>query len=139
MVDGNKYELSCHPYEPCTYIKGESCFVAIHNAFDPEVVLKCFSRKEPVDTITGNIYDPESFCQLLAFALKHFSDTDISYLEGSIAVAKMEELGITSPERAVYCKDLGIRKISDAFSHSKKLTKRVMYTTDGRVYLRIKE
>ena len=68
----------------------------------------------------------------------NFRDTDIGYLEGAMAVARMKELDITSPEKAVEVQSLGLRKISERFSHSRKLDERVMYTAQGKVYLKIR-
>ena len=140
VADEKHYELSCHPYEPCTYIKEGGVPVAvIHNAFDPDAVLKAFSCGKTVEAITGKQYTPKEFCVMLAFAAERLFDTDIGYVEGAIAVEKLKVLGAISPETAVYCADIGVRTISDRFSHSKKLTERVMYTEDGKVYLRIKK
>ena len=137
-VDGKIYLLSCHPYEPCTYIKDNGVLVAvIHNAFDPIVVLKAFAKGNTVDSISGKVYEPKEFCEMLAFVANNLYDTDISYVEGAMAVEKLKTMGATSPETAVDVKDLGVRAISDRFSHSKKLTERVMYTEDGKVYVRI--
>lgn len=96
IVDGKMYKLSCHPYEPCTYIKGENCFVVIHNAFDPCVVLESFSQGKIVDSITGKLYKPKNFCQLLAFATEHFNDVDIGYLEKSYLSTNFNSPSISS-------------------------------------------
>ena len=78
-------------------------------------------------------------CRLLAFAAAHCPDCDLGYAEGRIAVERMKALGAFSPETAVSCAELGVRQISDAFSHSRKLTERVMKTEDHRVYVKRKE
>jgi len=137
---GKTYQLFCHPYEPCMYIKdGERLVTVIHNAFDPLFVLKAFAKGDSVIAITGNAYDPKAFCVMLEFAADHFDNTDISYIEGALAVKKLKELGAADPETAVDVKTLGVRTISDRFSHSKKLTERVMYTESGKAYVRVKK
>ena len=139
-ADGKVYSLSCHPYEPCTYIKNGGVLVSvIHNAFDPSVVLNAFAKGKTVDSISGKIYEAKEFCEMLTFAANNLYDTDISYVEGAMAVAKMKAMGAVTPESAVDVRELGVRKISDRFSHSKKLDERVMYTEEGKVYVRIKK
>ena len=139
IIEGRLYRLSCHPYEPCTYINiGNGIFICIHNAFDPLSVVETFARGKTVTSLSGKVYDGKEFCEMLDFMVDHFTDTDISYLEGAIAVNKMKEIGAISPESAVEVEKLGVRKISDNFSHSRKLDERVMYTPDGKAYLRIK-
>ena len=139
VTNGKIYLLSCHPYEPCIYIKNDGVLVTvIHNAFDPSDVLKKFAKGNTVNSISGKEYEAKEFCEMLDFAAtKHF-DTDISYVEGAMAVEKMKAMGATDPETAVDIKDLGVRLISNRFSHSRKLTERVMYRPDGKVYLQIK-
>ena len=133
---GKTYYLSCHPYEPCTYIRDGGTLVSvIHKAFDPDSVMKAFAKGNTVDSITGKVYDAKEFCEMLAFAVNKHYDTDIGYVEGAMAVEKLKALGATSPETAVDVKYLGVRTISDRFSHSRKLTARVMYTGDGKAYL----
>ena len=139
-IDGKCYRLFCYPYEPITYIDmGSGSFVSIHNAFDPYNVIKSFAKGYSVRSISGKEYDAEEFCKMLEFMIDHYTDTDISYLEGAMAVKKLKELSATSPETAVKLQELGVRTISDNFSHSRSLDERVMYTDDGKVYLRIKE
>ena len=139
-ANGKKYSLSCHPYEPCTYIKNSGVLVSlIHNAFDPSVVLKSFAKGKTVNSISGKIYEAKELCEMLAFAANNLYDTDISYVEGAMAVEKLKAMGATGPESAVDIRTLGVRKISDRFSHSKKLTERVMYTEEGKIYVRIKK
>ena len=75
---------------------------------------------------------------MLDFMIDNYSDTDISYLEGAMAIRKMKQLDITSPEKAIEVQSLDLRKISENFSHSRKLNERVMYTADGKVYLKIR-
>ena len=140
IIDGKEYELSCHPYEPCTYIKEDGSLISsIHNAFDPDRVIEAFSKGESVRAITGKAYNAEEFCRVIEYAANNPGDTDISYVEGALAVGKLKSLGATSPERAVDIRVLDVRTISESFSHSKKLKERVMYTEDGKVYLRIKQ
>ena len=138
-ADGKVYSLSCHPGEPCTYIKSNGAPVAvIHNAFDPSVALQAFAKGKTVNSVSGRVYEAKEFCEMLAFAASRFYDTDISYVEGALAVEKLKTMGATDPETAVDIRELGVRKISDRFSRSRKLTERIMYTEDGKVYVRIK-
>ncbi len=139
-ADGREYALSCQPYEPCMYVKQDEKLVcAIHNSFDPDRVFAAFRKEETVESITGKIYDPAEFCEMLAYAVEKIDDADISYVEGGMAVQRLKELGAISPEKAVDLKRLKVRSISDAYSHSKNRKERVMYTEDGKVYLAIKE
>ena len=136
---GKCYRLSCHPYEPCTYIHlGKGIFISVHNAFDPYNVVEAFSRGKSVTSVSGKVYDRKTFCETLEFMIDNYRDADISYLEGAITVQKMKELDISSPEKAVELSTLGVRTISDSFSHSRSRNERVMYTPDGKVYLKIK-
>lgn len=53
-ADGKTYMLSCHPYEPCTYIRdGERLVAVIHNAFDPLDAMKAFAKGKTVTSISG--------------------------------------------------------------------------------------
>ena len=93
-VDGKTYQLSCHPYEPCTYIKeGERLVSVIHNAFDTSYVVEAFSKGETVTSNSGKLYDAKSFCTLIAFAADSLYDTDISYAESALAVKELKESG----------------------------------------------
>ena len=93
-VGGKTYQLSCHPYEPCTYIReGERLVSVIHNAFDTSYVIEAFSKGETVTSISGKLYDAESFCTLIAFAADSLYDTDISYAESALAVKELKESG----------------------------------------------
>lgn len=139
-LDGKCYRLSFHPYGPCTYIEtGDDTYITIHNAFDPYQVIESFAKGSVISSISGVVYDPEDFCIMLHTALKINADSDISYVEGKIAVDKLKKLGAFDPESAVELSQLGVRRISDAFSYSRRLNERVMYTEDGRAYLKIRE
>ncbi len=138
-ADGTTYALSCQPYEPCTCLYRDGALVAaVHSAFDPDAALRAFARGERVAAITGRTYDARRFCELLAFSAQNCVDTDVSWVEGALAVERLKELDATAPDRAVTLRELDVRAISDRFSRSRKLTERVMYTDDGRVYLEIK-
>ncbi len=66
VANGARYELSCHPYEPCLYIAGKGGDkTAVHNAFDPFVVLESFSKGETITSITGREYDARDFCKMV--------------------------------------------------------------------------
>lgn len=66
---GEKFRLTCHPYEPCLYITEESgAMTAVHNAFDPSSVLWAFSKEMTVTSITGFEYDAKDFCRMVEYA-----------------------------------------------------------------------
>ena len=132
------YKITSNPYEPCTYLQNGNVFLVIHNAFEVDSIRYVAIHGGTVESITGNKYDIDRICHFLAFASKHCLSSDIGYVEGKIAIEKMKELGALSPETAIDLKILGIRSISSAFTHSKKLTERVMITEDEKVYVRIK-
>lgn len=68
IIDGNRYELSCHSYEPCTYIytQNEKVNIAMSHAFDLSFVINAF--KAGRNYIGGNQYrdiSPLRFCQII--------------------------------------------------------------------------
>ena len=137
-ANGESYRLSCHPYEPCTRLyRGESLCAAIHNAFTAEEI-RALAKGGAIVAVTGSEYDVGRLCRLLAFAAENCPDCDIGYAEGAVALEGLKALGALSPETAVSPSAVGVRRISDAFSHSKKRKERVMITEEGKVYVRIK-
>ena len=69
IADGKRYALSCHPFEPCLYIKDESgALTVVRNAFDPQAALAAFARGETVESITGREYDALDFCEAVEYA-----------------------------------------------------------------------
>lgn len=69
QADGKQYLLSCHPYEPCLYIRDEAGRLAvIHNAFDPDAVLALLAEGRRFSSISGREYDGADFCRLVCFA-----------------------------------------------------------------------
>ena len=81
IIDGKRYKLTCHPYEPCLYITDESgAMTAVHNAFDPDSVVKTFSRGKTVTSITGREYDPKDFCRMVEYTAD-MVDIQIDYAE----------------------------------------------------------
>ena len=137
---GNLYQIHSHPYEPCTYLVREGNIDAtIHNAFESSTIRRVAEDRQPIRAVTGAEYDADRLCRFLAFATKHCPDHDVSYVEGKMAIEKMKELGATMPETAVGMSELGVRTISNAFSHSKKLAERVMRMENGKVYVQIKK
>ena len=69
IANGEKYILSCHPYDPCLFIDaGQGSKTAVHNAFDPFVVLECFHDGRMITSITGFEYDAKDFCQMVEYA-----------------------------------------------------------------------
>ena len=136
---GNLYQIHSHPYEPCTYLVREGNIAAtIHNAFESSTIRRVAEERKPTRAVTGAEYDADRICRLLAFAARRCPDHDVSYVEGKMAIEKMKEIGATSPERAVRMDELGVRTISNAFSHSKKLAERVVRIENGKVYVQIK-
>ena len=64
-----KFKLTCHPYEPCLYITDEhGVLTAVHNAFDPGVLLDAFRAGNTVTSITGREYTAEDFCRMAEYA-----------------------------------------------------------------------
>ena len=54
------YQLYSHPYEPCLYLyRGDELVCALHNAYNPEHLVKAFSAGETVKTNYGKDYDKE--------------------------------------------------------------------------------
>lgn len=69
IANANKYILSCHPYEPCLYITDcGGSVTAVHNAFDPFVVLEVFSGGDTITSITGFEYSAKDFCRMVEYA-----------------------------------------------------------------------
>ncbi len=91
IADGKKYSLSCHPYEPCLYITDERGFqTAVHNAFDPYVVLDCFHEGKTVSSITGFTYKPKDFCRMVESASK-MGDAGIDDAEEALKTVPEDE------------------------------------------------
>ena len=68
-TNGRIYTLSCHPYEPCLYIKDENgVMTAVHNAFDPSYVIEAFYNGVTVTSITGCEYSAIDFCRMVEYA-----------------------------------------------------------------------
>ena len=68
-IDGKKYTLTGHPYEPCLYITDESgARTVVHNAFLPSEILYLFSRGKRLQAITGKEYDALDFCRMVEYA-----------------------------------------------------------------------
>ena len=137
-ANGESCRLACSPYEPCTYLyQGDSLRAAVHSAFTVEEI-RSLAKGGTATTVTGNEYDVGRLCRLLAFAAENCPDCDIGYAEGALALEELKALGALSPETAVSPSAVGVRKISDAFSHSKRRKERVLYTAEGKAYVRIK-
>ena len=137
-IGEESFRLSCYPYEPCTRLyRGESLLASIHNAFSEEEI-RALAGGGTARAVTGSEYDVGRLCRLLAFAAENCPDCDLGYAEGAVALEGLKALGALSPETAVSPSAVGVRKISDAFSHSKRRKERVLYTPEGKVYVRIK-
>ena len=69
VADGTRYQLTCHPYEPCLYITEEDgTKTAVHNSFDPRSVLYALRKGELLTSITGREYDALDFCRMVEYA-----------------------------------------------------------------------
>ena len=79
LCKGNEsYKLTCHPYEPCTYIEGR----CIHNAFEITYVFESFLDNEKITSISGREYGPKEFCDLLyAMIENNLDNVNIDYVE----------------------------------------------------------
>ena len=71
---GETYRLSSHPYEPCLYLwRGDECACTLHNAYNPEDLVKAFTSGKTVKTNYAKNYDKEfdeaGFCRVLAAAI----------------------------------------------------------------------
>ena len=79
------YQLYSHPYEPCLYLyRGKELVCTLHNAYNPEQLVKAFLAGETVKTNYGKDYDKEfdeaGFCRVLAAALDSgCGDMDLFY------------------------------------------------------------
>ncbi|MBO4477474.1 MAG: HAD family hydrolase [Lachnospiraceae bacterium] len=72
VYHGEKYFISCHPYEPCLYLKqGDKYALTLHNAFTQEEIIKVFRAGQRLRAIDGTTYDETEFCKALAGALDH--------------------------------------------------------------------
>ena len=66
---GRTFTLTCHPYEPCLYIRDEAGrLTAVHNSFDPCAVLERFAEGRTVTSITGFEYGAKDFCRMVEYA-----------------------------------------------------------------------
>lgn len=81
IIDGRRFKLTCHPYEPCLYITDENgLLTAVHNSFDPSSVLAAFASGKIVTSITGREYDAPDFCRMVEYAAG-MVDIQIDYAE----------------------------------------------------------
>ena len=132
-----RYQLSSHGYEPCTYlIDDDGHCTTIHNAFEISDCLQAFVSGRTLEAITGTMYDAAAFCRLLNQAAEFASGSslDIDYLESLQVVAQVRAHGAISKETARTPAELGIKgtKYLNQLLHAKKLGK----TPDGRYYAR---
>ncbi|MBO4566916.1 MAG: hypothetical protein J5695_06790 [Bacteroidales bacterium] len=81
IIGGDRFRLTCHPYEPCLYITdGNGVMTAVHNSFDPDSVLRIFAAGKTVTSITGREYDAKDFCRMVEYA-SGMVDVQIDYAE----------------------------------------------------------
>ena len=81
------YQLYSHPYEQCLYLyRGDELVCTLHNAYNPEQLVKAFSAGETVKTNYGKDYDKEfdeaGFCRVLAAALDSGQD-DMDFFDAA--------------------------------------------------------
>ena len=82
---GESYRLSSHPYEPCLYLwRDDVCVCTLHNAYNPEQLVRAFAAGNTVKTNYGKDFDKEydeaGFCRVLAAALDSGrDDMDLFY------------------------------------------------------------
>ena len=78
---GVRYRMTCHPYEPCLYLRnGEEYVVTLHNAFTTDELLEVFSAGGTLRAIDSTVYDEEAFCRVLATAIeKGLWNVDFTY------------------------------------------------------------
>ena len=84
------YHLYSHPYEPCLYLYiGDELICTLHNAYNPEQLVKAFSAGETVKTNYGKDYDKEfdeaGFCRVLASALDSGRDDMVLFDAAKLA------------------------------------------------------
>lgn len=67
VIDGIRYELSYHSYEPCTYIENKTLGVKItmHDAFDLSSVVKSFENNHKTSSLAYGVVTSLEFCQIL--------------------------------------------------------------------------
>lgn len=140
QYEASVYLIDASPQEPCTYLwRDGSLHSVIHSAFSLQEILELAQNGGTITAITGCSYDLKRLCRLLAYAAEHPGNYPLDVPEGKLAVLDMKQQNAYSPETAVTLQSLGVRKLSREFSHSRKLSERVVQTSDGRVYLQIKK
>ena len=93
VYKGNTYRLSSHPYEPCLYVwKSDAMVCALHNAYNPDQLVKAFAAGKTVRTMFGKDYDQEidetGFCRILAAALESGRDDMDLFYAAKLAKAR---------------------------------------------------
>ena len=100
-VKNENYKLTCHPYEPCTYIEGR----CIHNAFDIIDIFESFRDKLIVTSITGRKYTAKDFCDLVyAMIENNLIDENIGYMENILWGEKNNSKPSLLSNRRLPCK-----------------------------------
>ena len=71
---GETYRLSSHPFEPCLYLwRDNVCVCTLHNAYNPEDLVKAFTAGKTITTKYAKDYDKEydevGFCKVLSAAI----------------------------------------------------------------------
>ena len=95
-VKNENYKLTCHPYEPCTYIEGR----CIHNAFDIIDIFESFRDNLIVSSITGRKYTAKDFCDLVyAMIENNLIDENIGYMENILWGEKKDINSKNAPQK----------------------------------------
>ncbi len=83
VENNNKYSVTCHPYEPCIYLKKDDKIVAIiHNSFTTEEIIGVSRGEYKVTAVSGKEYDLDGITNLFSCVINNsIYEADISYVE----------------------------------------------------------
>ena len=100
---GERLALSCHPYEPCLYIRGENgSFAIVRQAFDPAAALERFRSGEKITSATGREYDARDFCRMVEYAAR----------QGEITITEAEAVFKNTSQKEMPADDCEVQKES---------------------------
>ena len=90
---GETYQLSSHPYEPCLYLwKDGVCVCTLHNAYNPEDLVRAFTAGKTITTNYSKDFDKEfdetGFCRVLSAALDSGQDNMDLFYAAKLAKSK---------------------------------------------------
>jgi hypothetical protein len=94
QIDGEEYNLSSQPYEPCLYIsKDDKIIRIIHNSFTTDEIISSIEDGLKISAITGTLFDTHMICELLSFTINNsFYEVDLGYLEKRFCSSHIAEL-----------------------------------------------